>query len=183
MPLPSTLDQRAKARWYGISGTLVVNIELRAIRLAGLRVGLFYSPLDWRFPGFFFPDLQRQNVEAMRDQYHRQVGELLSNYGKVDVLWFDGGEADWLGFGGDWNSDAQWQRPKGQHYQGGFDWQHDRVYAKLRQLQPDILINSRADMPEDFHSREGWGALGGFDNRNPWELCVPIASAWATSRI
>jgi alpha-L-fucosidase len=48
----------------------------------------------------------------------------------------------------------------------------------LRQLQPDILINGRADMPEDFHSREGYGALGNFDNQHPWELCVPIAGAW-----
>ncbi len=151
---------------------------VKAVRAAGLRVGLYYSPLDWRFPGFILPDLQRQSAEAMRDQYHRQVRELLSNYGKIDVLWFDGGETDWLSFSGDWKG-AQWQkRPKGQHYHGGFDWQHDQVYTMLRQLQPDILINGRADMPEDFHSREGWGALGDFDNQHPWELCVPMAGAW-----
>jgi len=150
----------------------------RAIRQAGLRVGLYYSPLDWRFPGYILPDLQRQSAEAMRDQYHRQVKELLSNYGKIDVLWFDGGETDWLSFGGDW-SGAEWKkRPKDQHYHGGFNWQHDQVYAMLRQLQPDVLINGRADKPEDFHSREGYGALGGFDNQHPWELCVPMAGAW-----
>jgi len=38
----------------------------------------------------------------MRDQYHRQVRELMSNYGKIDILWFDGGEQNWLGFGGQW---------------------------------------------------------------------------------
>lgn len=152
---------------------------VKAIRRAGLRVGLYYSPLDWRFPGFFFPDLQRQNAEAMRAQYHRQISELLSNYGKIDVLWFDGGEADWLSFSGQWGPGAEWRkRPTGQHYHGGFSWQHDQVYAMLRRLQPDILINGRADMPEDFHSREGWGALGDFDNLHPWELCVPIAGAW-----
>ena len=151
---------------------------VKAVRAAGLHVGLYYSPLDWRFPGFIMPDLQRQSAEAMRTQYHRQVRELLSNYGQIDVLWFDGGEMDWLSFGGDWKG-AQWQkRPKGRHYQGGFDWQHDQVYTMLRQLQPDILINGRADMPEDFHSREGWGALGDFDNQHPWELCVPMAGAW-----
>lgn len=151
---------------------------VKAVREAGLHVGLYYSPLDWRFPGFILPDIQRQSAEAMRDQYHRQVQELLSNYGKIDVLWFDGGETDWLSFSGDWKG-AQWvKRPKGQHYQGGFDWQHDQVYAMLRRLQPDILINGRADMPEDFHSREGWGALGDFDNQHPWEMCVPMAGAW-----
>ena len=150
-----------------------------AVRQAGLRVGFYYSPLDWRFPGFFFPDLQRQNAEAMRDQYHRQMEELLSNYGKLDVVWFDGGEQDWLGFGGDWAGGAKWQkRPKEQHYQGGFSWQHEQVYAMLRHLQPQAIINGRADMPEDFHSREGDGALGNFDDKHPWELCTTLAGAW-----
>ena len=151
---------------------------VKAVRKAGLRVGLYYSPLDWRYSGFFFPDLQRQSAEAMREQYHRQIGELLSNYGKIDVLWFDGGETDWLDFGGDWDG-AEWKkRPIGQHYHGGFSWQSDQVYAMLRRLQPDILINNRANMPEDFHSREGWGALGDFDSEHPWELCVPMVGAW-----
>jgi alpha-L-fucosidase len=156
----------------------IVAEYVRAVRRTGLRVGLYYSPLDWRYPGFFFPDLQRRSAEAMREQYHRQVKELLSNYGKIDVLWFDGGEADWLNFGADW-SGAQWKkRPANQHYHGGFSWRHDEVYTMLRRLQPDILINNRADMSEDFHSREGSGQLGPFDNRRPWELCVTIAGAW-----
>jgi alpha-L-fucosidase len=106
-----------------------------AVRNAGLHVGLYYSPLDWRFPGFFFPDLQRQSAEAMRDQYHHQMEELMSNYGKLDVLWFDGGEMDWLNFSGDWLGGAGWKkRPANQHYHGGFSWQHDQVYAMLRRL-------------------------------------------------
>jgi alpha-L-fucosidase len=151
---------------------------VKAVRNAGLHVGLYYSPLDWRYPGYFLPGIQRENAEAMREQYHRQVKELLSNYGKIDVLWFDGGEADWLSFGGEWKG-AEWKkRPKDQHYQGEFNWQHDQVYTMLRRLQPDILINGRADMEPDFRSREGWGALGDFDNQHPWELCVTIAGAW-----
>jgi alpha-L-fucosidase len=151
---------------------------VKSMREAGLRVGLYYSPLDWRFPGYFMPDLQRESAEAMREQYHRQVKELLSNYGRIDVLWFDGGETDWLSFGGDW-SGAQWRkRPVGQHYKGGFNWRHDQVQSELRRLQPDVVINGRADMQEDFRSREGWGALGNFDNQHPWELCVTIAGAW-----
>ena len=157
----------------------VVKEYAAAVRQAGLRVGLYYSPLDWRFPGFVMPDLQRQSAEAMREQYHRQMKELLSNYGKLDVLWFDGGEQDWLNFGSDWKSGGdRVKRPKSGHYQGGFNWQHDQVYTMLRQLQPEVVINGRAGMPEDFHSREGDGALGGFDNKNPWELCTTLAGAW-----
>jgi len=151
---------------------------VKAVRKVGLRVGLYYSPLDWRFPGFFFPDLQRQSAEAMREQYHRQIEELLTNYGKLDVLWFDGGEQDWLNFGGEWFIAGWRRRPQGQPYKGGFSWQHDKVYAMLRSRQPEVLINNRADMPEDFHSREGDAAVGDFDDQHPWELCTTIAGAW-----
>ncbi|WP_175022896.1 alpha-L-fucosidase [Rugamonas rivuli] len=155
---------------------------VKAVREAGLGVGLYYSPLDWRFPGFFFPDLQRESAEAMRAQYHRQVEKLMSNYGKIDVLWFDGGETDWLNFSGEWagaEAIAEWKkRGYGKHYQGGFSWQHDQVHTTLRRLQPQVLINGRADMPPDFRSREGDGALGDFDNEHPWELCTTIAGAW-----
>ncbi len=145
-----------------------------AMRAAGLRVGLYYSVLDWRFPGYLLPDLQLASAEAMRAQYHRQLTELLTNYGPLDVLWFDGGEADWLAFGGDWKG-AEWRRrPPGEHYHGRFSWQHDQMYARLRQLQPNVLINGRADMPEDFHSREGDARLGDFDSTHPWELCTTI---------
>jgi alpha-L-fucosidase len=153
---------------------------VKAARDGGMLVGLYYSPLDWRFPGFFFPDLYLKNAEAMRDQYHRQMRELLSNYGKIDILFFDGGEKNWLQFGGHWVSGARWEkRPQGQLYQGRFSWQTDQVYAMLRELQPGVVINGRADMPEDFHSREGDRALGDFDAEHPWELCTTLAAgAW-----
>jgi len=158
---------------------------VKAARDGGMLVGLYYSPLDWRFPGFFFPDLQLQSAEAMRDQYHRQVRELLSNYGKIDILFFDGGEQNWVGFGGQWGPSAQWQkRPAGQSYQGRFNWQSDQVYAMLRHLQPGVVINGRADMPEDYHSREGDSALGNFDSDHPWELCTTLAGGvwgWKTN--
>ena len=151
---------------------------VKAVRNAGLRVGFYYSPLDWRFPGYIMPDLHLKSAEAMREQYHRQIQELLSNYGQIDVLWFDGGESDWLNFGADW-AGANWQkRPKDKHYKGRFDWQHKDVYANIRRLQPNVIINGRADMQEDFRSREGDGALGDFDAEHPWELCTTLAGAW-----
>jgi len=153
---------------------------VKAARAGGMLVGLYYSPLDWRYPGFFFPDLYLANAETMRDQYHRQMRELLSNYGKIDILFFDGGEQNWLGFGGQWVSGAQWQkRPRGESYHGRFNWQSDQVFSMLRELQPGVVINGRADMPEDFHSREGDRALGDFDAEHPWELCTTLAAgAW-----
>jgi alpha-L-fucosidase len=150
-----------------------------AIRRAGLHVGLYYSPLDWRFPGFFFPDLYQANAIEMREQYHRQLNELASHYGKIDILWFDGGGIDWLGFNGV-NFKGGWKaRPKGQHYAGSFTWQDDQAVGNLRELQPSIILNDRTDAPADFLSREGDQAMGDFENRYPWELCTTLTTgAW-----
>jgi len=150
-----------------------------AVRKAGLRVGLYYSPLDWRFPGFFFPDLYQASAVEMREQYHRQLNELGSHYGKIDILWFDGGGVDWLGFNGV-SFKGEWKaRPKDQHYSGSFSWQDDQAVGNLRKLQPPIIVNDRTDAPADFQSREGDGAMGNFDNQHPWELCTTLTSgAW-----
>ena len=152
----------------------IVSEYVKAVRAAGLRVGLYYSPLDWRFPGFFFPGIYEDSAEQMRAQYRRQIDELGSHYGKLDILWFDGGGNEWLGFGGiEWN--GHWQsRPKDQPYKSAFDWNDAVTVSHLRKLQPAIVINDRTDAPADFRSREGDGALGNFDNQTPWELCTTI---------
>lgn len=154
---------------------------VQAVRKAGLRVGLYYSPLDWRFPGFFFPGIYRDSADQLRAQYQRQINELASHYGKLDILWFDGGGDEWLGFGGlEWDGGSGWKtRPKNMPYTGSFDWHDAETVSHLRQLQPDIIINDRTNAPADFRSREGDGALGAFENRYPWELCTTITEgAW-----
>jgi alpha-L-fucosidase len=157
----------------------IVREFVTAARAEGMRVGLYYSPLDWRFPGYFFPDLYLESAEAMRDQYHREIAQLASDYGKLDLIWFDGGGEQWLGFGGiefDW---SQWKsRDRSKPYTGPFSWQDDRVIAHLRQLQPQILINDRTSAPADWRTREGADRLGGFDDTQPWELCVTLAGTW-----
>lgn len=147
---------------------------VKAVRNAGLGVGLYYSPLDWRFPGFFFPDLYMDSAIALREQYQRQILELATHYGKLDILWFDGGGNEWLGFGGV-HFIGHWEgRPPDQPYTGKFDWQDDKIVGLLREKQSHVIINDRADAPADFRSREGDRALGKFDNRTPWELCTTI---------
>lgn len=152
---------------------------VKAVRKAGLRVGLYYSPLDWRFPGFFFPQLYEPNAIEMREQYHRQLNELASDYGKLDILWFDGGGGDWLGFGGV-NFKGHWQaRPREERYTGSFSWQDEEAVDNLRKMQPSVIINDRTDAPADFRSREGDHAMGDFDNQHPWELCTTLTyGAW-----
>lgn len=152
---------------------------VKAVRRAGLRVGLYYSPLDWRFPGFYFPGIYQASAEQLRAQYHRQLDELASHYGKLDILWFDGGGDGWLGFGGVTFTNGWHARPLNERYHGAFDWQDEKAVGHLRQLQPTILINDRTDAAADFKSREGDGALGDFDNQSPWELCTTLTEgAW-----
>ncbi len=69
---------------------------IHACRKAGLKVGLYYSLLDWRFPGYFEPKKYPDSAAAMVQQLHDQVRELMTNYGKIDVLWYDG---DWINHG------------------------------------------------------------------------------------
>jgi len=158
----------------------IVAEYVKAVRKAGLGVGLYYSPLDWRYPGFFFPGIYRENAEELRAQYDRQIAELGSHYGQLDILWFDGGGNEWLGFGGLENGEGGWhRRAKDKPYSGKFDWQDVKTVGHLRELQPGILVNDRTNAPADFRSREGDGALGGFENQQPWELCTTITEgAW-----
>jgi alpha-L-fucosidase len=147
---------------------------VKTVRDAGLGVGLYYSPLDWRFPGFFFPNLYMDSAIALREQYRRQISELATHYGKLDILWFDGGGNEWLGFGGVQFNGRWYARPPDQPYTGKFEWQDNQIVGFLREKQPNIVINDRTDAPADFRSREGDGALGKFDNQTPWELCTTI---------
>jgi len=92
-----------------------------AFRAAGLRVGLYYSLLDWRIPAWFEgPEVDAEAWTSMRDYIHAQVEELLTDYGEIDLIWFDG----------------VWPRTRE-------DLAGDRLVARIRELQPNILINNR----------------------------------------
>ena len=153
---------------------------VKAVHQAGLHVGLYYSPLDWRFPGFFFPGVYRASAEQLRSQFHRQLNELASHYGKLDILWFDGGGNEWLGFEGVHFTGNGWAaRPRNEPYSGAFSWNDDEAVNNLRRLQPTVIINDRTDAAADFRSREGDRALGDFESRYPWELCTTLTDgAW-----
>jgi alpha-L-fucosidase len=145
---------------------------------AGIKTGIYYSPLDWRYPGFFFPDLYYSNALEMKKQTYTQVRELLNNYGKIDILWYDGGEDDWLGFGGlKWDGGKGWYtRGFDKPYKGKFSWEPIKLNTMVRELQPKIVINPRSGWMGDFNTQEV--RLRGRENR-PWELCTNLSNdAW-----
>lgn len=147
-----------------------------AAKNKGLKVGFYYSPLDWRFPGFFFPQMYKASAEEMKAQTYGQVRELMSNYGKIDLLWYDGGEDNWLGMGGlEFGGSSQgWHtRSKEKAYSGDFSWEPLKLNSIVRELQPKIVINPRSGWKGDFDTREKED--GGMQTDRPWERCLTIA--------
>lgn len=124
-----------------------------AAKKRNLKVGLYYSPLDWRFPRFFFPDLYKKSAKEMNTQTYGQVKALLSNYGQIDLLWYDGGEDSWLSNGGIefGGSSPSWHvRPKDKPYKGAFSWEPLKLNSIVRELKPKIVINPRNGWQGDF---------------------------------
>ena len=102
---------------------------VEAFRAAGLRIGLYYSLIDFRIPAWFQgPAGDPAGWEAMRQYIFDQVAELLSNYGPIDVLWFDG---LWP-----WTSK---------------EFPSKDLIQLARGLQPHILINDRLEWPQFSH--------------------------------
>ncbi len=151
---------------------------VEACRKEGMKVGFYYSPLDWRFPGYFMPDLYLESAEALKKQCHDQLMELMSNYGKIDLLWFDG---EWLALGGmDWNGERGWYRKDdwqtSEYMRVNYFWESEKLINEIRQLQPDIMINNRGGWEGDFHVRER--RIDGMRTDKPWDSNDCIADSW-----
>jgi alpha-L-fucosidase len=157
---------------------------VQAFRARDLRVGLYHSLLDWHHPQYILdphigplrnhPD--RTDFNRTRDQrkyaqyLHGQVRELLTKFGKIDVLWFD----------------FSYPRPDGSG-KGCADWQSERLYKLVRELMPDVVLNDRIDLPdawdiktpEQFQPRE-WVTVDG--KPVVWEACQTLSGSWGYHR-
>lgn len=143
-----------------------------ACREAGIRVGLYYSLADWRIPAYWLgAEKDPEGWRAFRDYVHAQVEELLTNYGRIDVLWFDG----------PWPHNAA-------------DWKSEELVRTVRRLQPGILINNRLDAQSQVGGPEQAGIsrdLGDFGTPEHdvvaedrlWESCqVTTWRLWGYAR-
>jgi len=155
----------------------IVAEYVEACREAGLKVGLYYSPMDWRFPGYFFPEMYFDNAMKMKEQCWIQLRELMTNYGKIDMLWFDG---EWLAHGGlkwgpgGWCREPDWQQRE--YFNVNYFWESEKLINMIRELQPGIMINNRGGWKGDFHSRER--RVGDMRTDKPWDSCDCIAASW-----
>lgn len=159
-----------------------------AFRAEGLKVGFYYSLIDWHHPDFTIDVLHPQRLDRGADsgyillnknrdmaRYRKylfnQVKELLTNYGKIDVIWFD------------YSYPVKNGKEKS-------DWNSIELIKLVRQLQPGILINNRLDLneyedgfdfvtPEQYKSKE-WPTVDG--KRVPWETCQTFSGSWGYNR-
>ena len=112
-------------------GRDLVQEYVEAARAEGLRFGFYYSLMDWHHPDGARCMTDEGARRRFVDYIHGQVNELMTNYGTVDVLWYDV----------PWPLDAQ-----------GLGVGEDE--SMVRKLQPDIIINNRSRIPEDFDTPE-----------------------------
>lgn len=149
-----------------------------AFRAEGLRIGFYHSVIDWHHPDFAIDDIHPQSEDpAFRareqdrdhgkytDYLHRQTRELLTNYGKIDILWYD--------FTGPEKSRDSWRS--------------NELAAMVRELQPEIILNDRIDYPEsaDFVTPEQHqpSVPPTRDGRKVvWEACQTLNGSWGYDR-
>ena len=131
----------------------VVKELFAACRKRGLKVGVYYSPRDWHQPDYGSSDPSKYHAYITG-----QLTELLTHYGKIDVMWFDSfGKGDSVKY-----------------------WKADDVLNLVHRLQPHIIVNNRGGyfgednslFYQDFDTPEQ--RLGEFQNQRPWESCMTV---------
>ncbi|AHG48287.1 alpha-L-fucosidase (plasmid) [Rhizobium leguminosarum bv. trifolii CB782] len=158
-----------------------------AFRAEGLRIGFYYSLIDWHHPDFTVdprhpqrnhPDASKINEGRDMQRYaafmREQVRELLTEFGQIDIMWFD-------------FSYPQWKLGElvGKGHQ---DWESEKLVRLVRELAPDIIINNRLDLaglqpdivtPEQYMPR-AWPKRDG--RRVVWEACQTLSGSWGYHR-
>jgi alpha-L-fucosidase len=142
----------------------LVKEYVAACRRNGLKIGLYFSLPDWSFKGYFDgPDRNPEGWGKYLDTLHEQVRELCANYGKIDLLWYDQMMFDQIGCG---------TRPITAE-----DMHSSELNSVVRKLQPDILINDRSLLAEDFYTAEQHFRPPE-DPCRLWEACLTMNKHW-----
>jgi len=120
----------------------------------GLKVGFYYSLMDWHHPDGALCATDEAARRRFLDFTQGCVRELCSNYGKLDILWYD----------------VSWPLRSPQL------WESAKMNAMARELQPDILINNRSQLDEDFGTPEEHVTAAG--EGRAWEACMTFNGSW-----
>lgn len=169
-------------------GKDVLQEWVTAFREAGLKIGFYYSLIDWHHPDFTIDSMhalrnhhdafemnKTRDMNRYRQYLHGQVRELLTNFGKIDLIWFDFSYPE-----------RKWH--DGTPGKDHTDWDSENLLKLVRELQPEILVNNRLDLPfgaADFYTPEqyqpeSWPTNQG--QRVMWELCQTFSGSWGYYR-
>ena len=144
-------DYKATNTPYGKD---LIKEYVEAFRAEGLKVGFYYSLIDWHHPDYTIDRVHPQRQESdtayarlnkgkdmnkYREYLKNQVRELLTNYGEISIIWFD------FSF-------------PGKNGKGRADWDSENLLKMTRSLQPGIIVDDRLDLSD---------VEGGFDFISP----------------
>jgi alpha-L-fucosidase len=166
------------------TGKDLIKPLVKAMRDEGLRVGFYYSLIDWHHPEYtvdrnhpmftnadFREKAKNRDMKKYVEYLHNQVREILTEFAPVDCLFLD------FSF-------------PGKDGKGREDWQSEKLLKMIRELQPNIILNDRLDLldvpggwdfrtPEQFMPRE-WVKMNGV--KVPWETCQTFSGSWGYYR-
>ncbi|MFA5818569.1 MAG: alpha-L-fucosidase [Bacteroidales bacterium] len=167
-------------------GKDLIKEYVEAFRAEGLKVGFYYSLIDWHHPDYTIDSNhpQRQtsdtayarlnkgrDMSKYREYIKNQVRELLTNYGEISVIWFD------FSF-------------PGKNGKGRADWDSENLLKLARSLQPGIIVDDRLDLRDveggwDFTTPEQvkvakWPEING--KKVAWETCQTFSGSWGYYR-
>ncbi len=135
------------------AGRDLVREYVEAARAEGLRVGFYYSLMDWHHPD----GARCARDEPARQRFvayiHGQIRELMTNYGKVDVLWYDVS----------WPLEAD-------------GWESEKMNRMVFELQPEIIVNNRNKLTGDFGTPEQ--RIEPAEEGRAWETCMTMNGSW-----
>ena len=171
-------------------GKDIVREYVDAFRAEGLKIGFYYSLIDWHHPDFTVdmihprrddPDAQKLNEGRDMHRYaeymRNQVTELLTNYGKIDILWFDFSYS-----GHDKPAGLEWTQGKGKD-----DWEAEELLKTARSLQPGIIIDNRTEIDQDLWTPEQYQMTEWVRDKETgelvtWEACQTFSGSWGYYR-
>lgn len=132
----------------------LVREYVEACREFGLKIGFYYSLMDWHHLDGALCAMDESARRRFLDFTQGCVRELVTNYGKIDVLWYD----------------VSWPLRSPEL------WESAKMNAMVRQAQPHILINNRSQLDEDFGTPEEHVTAEG-EGRD-WEACMTFNGSW-----
>lgn len=170
-----------------------------AFRAKGMWAGAYFSKPDWHHPQYwdpyypprdrnvnYEPEANPEKWQKYMDFTHNQILELVSDYGKVDILWLDGG---WVAKDNK-ETITSWYDKQLAATENGYikhrmvnqDIKMDELVAKAREIRPDLLVVDRAvhGINQNYLTPENRVPESTLDY--PWESCIISGGGWAHTK-